>query len=114
MNKCEPQVLLKPTRLSIGSVIGVAMEHHLGAASCHCFDLHLGGGHGHHNHGPTAEPCGSKGHALGMVAGTGGDHPTLQFGGAEVGHGVVGPAQLEAEHRLQVFTFQQHRVAEAL
>ena len=96
-----------------GLVIGVAVEHHRGPKGGHGTHLHLRCGERHHDHGLAAEAVGRQRHPLGVVARTGGDHPPLEFIGAEVGHAVVGAAQLEREHRLQVFPFQQHVVADA-
>ena len=47
-----------------------------------------------------------------MVAGRGADHAFFQFGGRQLHHLVVGAAQFEAEHRLLVFTLEQHLVIE--
>ena len=45
---------------------------------------------------------GGQGHALGVVAGAGADHAAGELRAREVGHLVVGAAQLEGEHRLLV------------
>ena len=52
-------------------------------------------------------------HALRMVAGRSGNHAALELFRSELRHLVVGAAQLEGEHRLHVFAFEQHIVADA-
>ena len=52
-------------------------------------------------------------HALRVVAGRGADDAALRDRVRQVRDLVVGAAQLEREHRLQVLALQQHRVAEA-
>ena len=99
--------------LAAGGVVVVAVQHHLGAAIQHRLHLHLGGGDRHHDHGPAAQGLGPEGHSLGVIAGAGGNHAQRQLLGAEARHLVVGAPQLETEHRLQVFSFQQHPVGEA-
>ena len=49
------------------------------------------------------------GHALGVVAGAGGDDAAAALGLVEVRDPVVGAAQLEAEDRLHVLALEQHR-----
>ena len=88
------------------------MENHFTAERPNRADLHLRGGARHHDHGPAAELAGTQGHALGMVAGAGGDHATAELLLAELCHAVVRPPQLEGEHRLKILTLEQHRVAE--
>ena len=110
MDECQPALIGQAQGLRTGGVIGVAKQHHLGPTVGHGPHLHLRCGHRHHDHGPAAELLGPQGHPLGMVASAGGDHTPLQLRRAETRHFVVGPAQLEAEHRLQVFPLQQHGV----
>ena len=48
-----------------------------------------------------------------MVAGGGANHAACQFLGRQLCHLVVGTAQLEAEHGLLIFAFEQHFVVHA-
>ena len=112
MNEAEPGLGPEPLGLAAGVVIAVTMQHYLGAAGCHRFHLHLRSGDRHHDHCPAAQPLGRHRHPLSMVAGTGGDYTPLQFSRAQPHHLVVGAAQLEAEHRLEVLALQQYAVAE--
>ena len=89
------------------------MQHHLAAAPRHAVDFHLRGGHRHDDGGFAAQPLRRQRHALGVVAGRGGNHPALALLGGELGHFVVGAAQLEREHRLQVFALEQNGVVQA-
>ena len=113
MDEAEAPLLLEPPRFAIGGVVGVAMEQHLGPPGGHGPHLHVRGGDGHHNHCLAPQPLGGQGHPLGVVAGAGGDHAPRKLASAEARHLVVGAAQLEAEHRLQVFPLQQHPVVQA-
>jgi hypothetical protein len=49
-----------------------------------------------------------------MVAGRGADHAALQLRSRQVGHLVVGAAQLEAEHALHVLALEVNRLLDAL
>jgi hypothetical protein len=49
-----------------------------------------------------------------MVAGRGADHAALQCRRRQMGHLVIGAAQLEGKYALHIFAFQQHGVAQAL
>ena len=49
-----------------------------------------------------------------MVAGTGCNHTALQLFGGQLHHLVEGAAQLEGKNGLQVFAFEQHRMAQTL
>ena len=113
VDEAEAQLPLQTAGFGAGGVVVVAIEHHLGAAGCHRPHLHLRRGDRHHDHGTTAQPLGGQGHPLGVVAGAGGDHATVELGAAEAHHPVVGAAQLEAEHRLQILPLEQHPVAQA-
>jgi hypothetical protein len=99
----------------VGVGVGVALagQHHFAAVALDGVDLDRRGGGGHDDHGAGAEPLGRQRDALGVVAGGGADDPALEHRRAEVGHLVVGPAQLEAEHRLHVLALQEDRVVDA-
>ncbi len=88
------------------------MQHHLAAAGLHADDLELGGSARHDDDRPHAQLAGRQGQALGMVAGAGGDHPTGLLAGRKAGQLGIGAADLEGEHRLQVFALEQHLAAQ--
>ena len=113
MDEGESPLLFKLARSPVGLVVGVAVQQHFRPAGRHRAHLHLGGGHGHHDHGRATQALGGQGDALGVVPGTGGDHTPGQLLTGEADHAVVGAAQLEAEHRLQVLPLEQHLVAQA-
>ena len=103
---------LEAAGLLVGLVVGVAVQHHLSAEGRHGPHLHLRGGERHHDHRPAAKLAGGQRNALGVVAGTGGDHPPLQLSRGKMHHAVVGPPQLEGEHRLQILPLEQHGIAQ--
>jgi len=78
----------------------------------HCIDLDLRRGRRHDDHRPATELARRERHALGMIAGRGGDDAALSLRRRQVGHFVVGAAQLEREHRLHVLALEQHAVAD--
>ncbi|MNM68223.1 hypothetical protein D3C81_797750 [compost metagenome] len=90
------------------------MQHHLAATRTYTFNLDFRGGLGHHDSGLDPQLTGGQRHALGMVAGRGGDHATGQFFRRQLGQFVVGTANFEGKHRLQVFTLEQDVVAQTL
>ena len=110
MDEAEAALQFQPAGFAIGGVVGVAMEQHLGPSRGHGPHLHLRGGDGHHNQRLAPQPLGGQGYPLGMVAGAGGDHAPRKLRRGEAGHLVVSAAQLEAEHRLQVFPLEQDPV----
>ena len=112
VNEGEPLGLAASLRLCGALVVGLAMENHVTTQGTHGAHFHLGCGAWHHDHGPTAKPLGTQGDALGMVPGTGGNHTALELVSAELRHAVVGAAQLEREHRLEILTLQPDRVVQ--
>jgi hypothetical protein len=100
------------------ALIGIADPAHreglARAAREHRIDLHARRGHRHHDDRATAQPLRRERHALRVIAGRRRDHPPREFVGRQPRHLVVGAAQLEREHRLQVLALEQHGVAEAL
>lgn len=90
------------------------MQHDFAATGTHAFDLDLGGGLGHHDGGFYAQHLGRQGQALRMVTRRGRDHAARTLFGSQLGQLVVGAANLEREHRLQVFTLEPDLVAQPL
>ena len=60
--------------------------------------------------GINAEVFTGERHTLGVITGRGGDHASPLLRVAQMENLVIGPAQLEGEHRLQVLALEQHIV----
>ncbi|MCY1361949.1 hypothetical protein D9M69_486450 [compost metagenome] len=93
---------------------GVAVQHRLAAAGAHALHLQFRGGARHHDGRLDAQLAGGQRHALRMVAGGGGDHAALQLLAGQLRQLVVGAANLEGEHRLQILALEQDLVAQPL
>ncbi len=100
-------------RVFVGAVVVVAVQHHLAAEVAH--GAHLDGRRSqrHHDGRGDAAALRRQRHALRMIAGRGADDPALCHRIGQVRDLVVGTAQLEREHRLQVLALEQHGVADA-
>ena len=108
----EPLLGLQLPRALIRRVVGVAVEHDLGAPRLgRRRTLMSGVVRGITMTARQPSVLRRKGHALGMVAGAGGHHATRQLVGGQLGHPVVGAPHLEAEHRLLVLALDPHAVA---
>ncbi|MCY1366143.1 hypothetical protein D9M69_530240 [compost metagenome] len=92
----------------------VAVQHHFAATGAHAFDLDLRGGLGHDDGRFHTQHLRRQGQALCMVARRRGDHAASAFFVAQLGQLVVGAANLEREHRLQVFALEPNAVAQPL
>ena len=99
------------TGLGVGE--RVARQLHFGAEIANRIHLDLRRRPRHHDESGHAEVSRRERHALGMIAGAGGEHAARPLVGRQVRHAVVGAPQLEAEDRLQVFTLQEDVVAGA-
>ena len=97
----------------VGIAVGDAGQHHFAAAGAHGVDFDLRRGFRHHDGGLAAEQLRRHRHPLRVVAGAGGDHAFLQRFGRQLGHFVVGAADFEGKHRLQIFALEQDGVAGA-
>jgi hypothetical protein len=111
----EGQTLLghQLARMGIGFIIGIAVQHHLAAVGAHRTDLDRRRSTRHDDGRLESEPAGAERHALRMITSAGRDHATRTRLGIEMDQLVVGPAQFEGEHRLQVLAFEQHGIAQA-
>jgi len=92
----------------------VAMQHHFTAARAHAFDLDLRGGLGHHNSCLDPQHLGSQGQALRMVARRRRDYAACALFSRQLSQLVVRAANLEREHRLQVFALEPNLVTQPL
>ncbi len=113
MDVCRTGFTDQFLRMVPGIVVGVAMQNGFRAPGPYRIDLDLRGRYRHDDGRATAQPLRCERHALGMVAGRGGDHAGRQSLAGKARHFVVGPAQLEGENRLQVFPLEQDAVADA-
>ncbi len=77
---------------------------------------HLGGGCvlGHDDHRGHVEQAGRERDRLGMVAGGEGQHAALALGGVQLHQGVVGAAELEGPHALEVLALEEELGAQGL
>ena len=114
VNEGQAVFFLQGHRVLVGVGVAVAKEHHLAAELLDGVDLHLWCGGGHDDDRARAEFAGAQRHALGVVTGRGANHAFFQLRNCEIGHLVVGAAQLEAVHRLLVFALEQDGVVQAL
>jgi hypothetical protein len=112
----ERQVLLarQRQRMLEGRIEDIAVEHYFAAEVGHRAHLDVGRGERHDDDRTDLALARRQRHALGVVAGRGGDHTARRRGGAQVRDLVVGAAQLEGKHRLQVFALEPQLVPEAL
>ena len=108
----QPALLHQLDGVPVAVAVGLPCQHDLGSEGAHRLDLELGRRGGHHDHGVATQPVRREGHPLCMVPGRGRDHATGPLVGVEARHLVVGAADLEREHRLQIFTLEEHGVAE--
>ena len=106
MNQGAPFAFGQRIAVRRGFVVGIAMQQ---GASAQCFyraDLDSRRGGWHYDQRIDAEFAGTQRHALGMIAGGNRDHAASPALAAELAEPVIGAAQLEGKHRLQVFPFQ--------
>ena len=99
-------------RMIASGVIVIAVQQHFAAEIDDRPHLDAWRGQRHHDDRRDAASTRRKRHALGVVARRGADHAACSRARRQVGDLVVGAAQLEGEHRLQVFALEQDRVAE--
>ncbi len=90
------------------------MQYHLAAPCTHRLDLDLGRGARHHDGRLHAHVPSRVGQALGMVAGRRRYHTTGSLLVGQLRQLVIGTANLEGEHRLQIFALEQDSVAQSL
>jgi len=89
------------------------MQHNARTAIAHRIHLDLRRGAWHDDGSLHAHLLGRHGETLCMVARRCRDDTTLTFGLRKPVHLVIGTAQLERKHGLQVFALQPHLVAKA-
>ena len=93
--------------------VAVAEQDDFRPEIAHRLNLDLRRGLRHDDDGADAELPRGKRHTLGVISGARRNDAAGLLGGSQVRHLVVGAPQLEAEHRLQVFTLQKHFGAKA-
>ena len=90
----------------------VPVQNHPGAVGSHPVDLDTRGCLGHDDRGLHAHAARRVSEALGMVARRCRDHAGRSFGLTELAHLVVGTAQLEGEHRLEILALEEDAIAQ--
>lgn len=90
------------------------MQHYFAATRAHAFDFDLGGGLGHDDGGFDAQHFRRQGQTLRMVARRRSDHATGTLFVSQLGEFVVGAANLEREHWLQIFALEPDVIAQPL
>ena len=97
----------------VGLIVVIAVQHDLGAEIGDRLHLDLGRGQRHDDDGMDASGARAEGDALGVVAGGGADHAALGGDRRELGDLVVGAANFERKHRLEVFSLEQDAIVQA-
>ena len=100
-------------RVLVRAVVFVAVQHHFATEIAHRAHLDVRRGLRHHDDRGNAAALRRQRHALRVIAGRRADHAALGDRIRQVRNLVVRAAQLEREHRLQVFALEQHGVADA-
>ena len=91
----------------------VADQHDLGPQPANGANLDLRCRPRHDDKGRDVQRAGGVGDSLGVVSGAGAHHASRPAVRLQLRDLVVGAAQLEAEHGLEVLTLEQHRDANA-
>lgn len=105
---------LQARGLCLGRVEIRAVQDHGPAHARDVLVLDVGGARGHDDGRGNLQLAGRVGDALGVVAGAARDDAPPAVLCVEMGHLVVGAAQLEAEDGLQVLALEQHIALEAV
>ena len=112
MDECQPTLTLQCASPPVRRVVVIAVEFYFGAEIKNGTDFDLRRGFRHHDQRTDTELAGGERNALSVIAGGCTDDPGSGRLGPEVGDLVVGAAQLEREHRLQIFPFEEDLIAE--
>ncbi|MNT11612.1 hypothetical protein D3C72_1465030 [compost metagenome] len=104
--------LFQRAGMGVGVVEAVAVQDHVSTQSLDRPHLDAGRRGRHDDGRDRAAPGRRQGHALGVIARRGADDAARQFGLAQGGDLVIGPANLEREDRLQVLALQQGRAVQ--
>ncbi len=100
-------------RVLIGGIVDLAVQHDLTAQFAHGLHLDRGRGQRHDHHCRNTAMARGQGYALRVIARRSTDDPARRDRRRQVRDLVVGAAQLEGEHRLQVFALELDAIAEA-
>ncbi|OSR67940.1 hypothetical protein BV326_04072 [Pseudomonas syringae pv. actinidiae] len=92
----------------------IAVQHHRGPAGTHAFDLDFRGGARHDDGRQNAQLFRRQRQALRVIARRRRDHAACGFFCGQLGELVVRAANLEGEHRLQVFALEKYLIAQPL
>ena len=107
-------LFLKFECVQVGIGIAVPAEDDLGPQGADRVGFEFGSGHGHDNMRLAAELTGTEGDTLGMVSGGRADDATLEFGGCQSRHFIVGTTEFEAVDRLFVFALEPDLVSQSV
>src|SRR5688500_15020617 len=103
---------LAPGPVLVRCIEVIAVQHPFRAEVDHRLDLDLGRRARHHYHGRYAAAARRERHALRVVTRGGADHAPRGDRVRQVRDAVVGAAQLEGKHGLEILALVQHAVAE--
>ena len=102
------------TTLGIGLIEAVTEQHHIAAHAPHRIDLDVRRGGRHHDGSLDVQFGPGERYPLGVVARRGGDDPLGPLLLGQTGNLVIGAAQLEGVHRLQILALEHHMVAQTV
>ena len=112
MNEGQRAAALEPGRVLVRCIEVIAVQHDFRAEVHHGLHLDLGRRARHHYHGRYAATARGERHALRVVTRGGADHTPRRDRVRQVRDPVVGTAQLEGKHGLEILALVQHAVAE--
>ena len=108
VHKHQLLLLGQHQRVGAGFVQGVAVQHDLGAKTARALYFDARRKARHHDHGAQPQALCVVSHALGVVAGTHGNHAALALLGRELRQLVAGAPLLEGGCELQVLELEKH------
>ncbi len=113
MHEDQPALARELDGALIGLVVLIAVQHDFGAQIGDRLHLDVGRRQRHDDDRRNAASARAERHTLGMVAGRCADHAALRADRRQLGDLVVGAANFERKHRLEVFTLEEHAIVEA-
>jgi hypothetical protein len=93
-------------------IVVIAVKHDFAAEVGDGAHFDLGGRQRHDDHGGDCARAGGKCDPLRVIAGGSANHAARRAGGRQLGDFVVGAADFERKHGLQVFTLEQDSILE--
>lgn len=114
MNERHPGFSCNSIAVPLRFRIAVACKDYFRIESAHGFHLDLRSRVRHHDQRANPKPFRGQRDALRMISRTRRDYAAPSFFLRKPDDPVVGPTNLEAEHRLLVFSLQEHGIPEPL